>query len=157
MDPKPKDKFHGVIHELPYEKIDTFVDYYRLEPRRVLQLGLQPRFARSWDVRRYVPLPVTKPTFQTLCSRLPAVPMEWINSYDARNKVIIGNSLNPFATMQKRVCGWGYDDEADYRRKRSALEPVDLQRYRPRPEFFRYRNTHFPKYRNTNFVEKETN
>lgn len=145
MDPPPKDKRLGVIHEFPYEKNPTFVDYYRLEPKRILQLGLEPRFARTWDVRRNIPLPVKEPTFQTLCSRLPAVPMEWVNFYDARNKVIIGNSLAPFASMQKRVCGWGYDDEGDYRRKRSALEPVDVQRFRPKPEFFIYRNTHFPK------------
>lgn len=149
MEPEPKNlREGGIIHDVPFEKYPRFCEYSRLEAKRILSLNLKPEFARLWDVRRYVPLPVKQPALETICSRLPAIPMEWDNSYELRNKVIIGNTFIPWATMQRKVCGYGYDDEGDYRRKVSVLQAVDLVRWRPKPEFLRYRDIQPKTYNN---------
>jgi len=116
-------KYESPIHPLPfpYGLQPYAIDYDRLERRRILRLGLEPRYARTYDVRRYVPLPAEAPFPERHCRRVPVLPIRWDNKYAIRAGVASGNSLAPFSTMQLVYWSPFVDEWADFRLRKSGV------------------------------------
>jgi len=93
--------YESPIHEFPFDRYLHLRDYNRLERRRVRRLGLEPRFARRQDVTRMIPLPRVEPSGGVACHKIPVLPIRWTNMYAIRAKVLAGNSIAPFGTMQR--------------------------------------------------------
>lgn len=114
-------KYESSIHPLPYNPHPYTIDYDRLERRRILRLGLEPRYARTSDVRRYLPLPAEAPFPERLCRRVPVLPIRWVNTYAIRAGVASGNTLAPFATMQRVYWSPFLDEYADFRKRKTGV------------------------------------
>lgn len=114
-------QYESPLHRLPYAVHPYTVDYDRLERRRVLRLGLEPRYARTYDVRRYEPLPPEAPFPERLCRRVPVLPVRWVNTYAIRADVASGNTIAPFATMQRVYWAPFVDENADFRMRRYGV------------------------------------
>jgi len=114
-------KYESPIHPLPYSLHPHTIDYDRLERRRIVRLGLEPRYARTSDVRRYQPLPTEAPFPERLCRRVPVLPIRWVNTYAIRAGVASGNTLAPFSTMQLVYWSPFLDEDADFRRRKTGV------------------------------------
>lgn len=114
-------KYESPIHPTPYSLQPYTIDYDRLERRRVARLALEARYARTYDVRRYVPLPPEAPYPEQLCRRVPVLPVRWFNAYAMRAGVASGNTLAPFATMQLVYWSPFIDEYADFRKRKTGV------------------------------------
>jgi len=114
-------KYESPIHRLPYGLHPHTIDYDRLETRRVLRLGLEPRYARTSDVRRNLPLPAEAPFPERQCRRVPVLPIRWVNTYAIRAGVASGNTIAPFSTMQLVYWSPFVDENADWRHRRTGV------------------------------------
>lgn len=114
-------RYETPIHPLPFCVHPHTIDYDRLERRRVLRLGLEPRYARTYDVRRNLPLAPEAPFPERLCRRVPVLPIHWVNTYAIRAGVASGNTIAPFATMQRVYWSPFIDENADFRHRRMGI------------------------------------
>lgn len=114
-------KYESPIHPLPYGPLPGLVDYDRLERRRILRLGLNPRYARTYDVRRMQPPPTEAPFPERLCRRVPVLPIHWVNKYSIRAGVASGNTISPFTTMQLVYWAPFIDENADFRNRKTGV------------------------------------
>jgi len=114
-------KYESPIHRLPYSLHPYTIDYDRLERRRVLRLGLESRYARTYDVRRNLPLPAEAPYPERLCRRVPVLPIRWVNTYAIRAGVASGNTLAPFSTMQLVYWAPFINEDADFRKRKTGV------------------------------------
>jgi len=114
-------KYESPIHPLPYGLHPHMINYDRLERRRIVRLGLEPRYARTYDVRRNVPLPEEAPFPERLCRRVPVLPIRWVNRYAIRAGVASGNTLAPFATMQLVYWAPFVDEHIDFHKRKTGI------------------------------------
>lgn len=114
-------KYESPIHPLPYNLHKHTIDYDRLERRRVLRLGLEPRYARTNDVRRIIPLPPEAPYPERHCRRVPVLPIRWVNRYAIRAGVASGNTVAPFATMQLVYWSPFLVEPVDFRKRKTGV------------------------------------
>lgn len=114
-------KYESPIHRLPFGLHHHTIDYDRLDRRRVHLLGLEPRYARTTDVRRNLPLPAEAPFPERLCRRVPVLPIRWVNTYAIRASVASGNTIAPFAAMQRVYWSPFIDENADYRKRKTGV------------------------------------